>query len=83
LTTKDNIAGYMTACMDEGIDEPAFIALALGVVVRARYISHLARETGSTREGLYKAVSGVGNPRFATVLNVVKALGFKMTPTPA
>ena len=83
LKTEEDIAGYMAARMDEGSDDPAFIAHALGVVARARNISHLARETGLTREGLYKALSGEGNPSFATVLKVAKALGFKMTLTPA
>lgn len=83
LKTEDDIAEYMAACMDEGSDDPAFIAHALGVVARARNISQLARETGLTREGIYKALSGEGNPSFATVLKVAKALGFKMTLTPA
>jgi probable addiction module antidote protein len=37
----------------------------------------LAKETGLTREGLYKALSKDGNPSLGTVL---KALGLKFTP---
>jgi probable addiction module antidote protein len=40
----------------------------------------LAKETGLTREGLYKALSKDGNPSFGTVLKVLKALGLKFTP---
>ena len=40
---------------------------------------NLARDTGITREGLYKAFSEDGNPTFATVTKVVKALGLKLT----
>jgi probable addiction module antidote protein len=42
----------------------------------------LARDTGLTREGLYKALSEEGNPTFATVAKIAKALGFKLTVQP-
>lgn len=41
-------------------------------------MTQVARETGISREGLYKALSGEGNPGFATVLKVVKAPGLKL-----
>ena len=46
-------------------------------------MSQLARDTGLTREGLYKALSGEGNPSFATVLKVAKALGLRLSIKPA
>src|SRR5690625_7466661 len=70
LETSEDIALYLEACMEEGGDDPAFIAHALGVVARARNMSQLARDTGMSREGLYKALSGEGNPSFDTVLKV-------------
>ena len=82
LKTEDDIAAYIEACMDEGGEDPAFIAQALGVVARARNMSQLARDTGMTREGLYKSLSGAGNPSFATVVKVARALGFKVTLQP-
>ncbi len=82
LKTEKDIADYMAACMDEGSDDPAFIAHALGIVARARNMSQLARDTGLTREGLYKALSGDGNPSFATVMKVARSLGFKLTLSP-
>lgn len=83
LRTEEDIALYLDACMEEGGDDPAFIAHALGVVARARNMSQLARDTGMTREGLYKALSGEGNPSFATVLKVARALGLKLSFQPA
>jgi probable addiction module antidote protein len=44
-------------------------------------MSQVARDAGISREGLYKALSGEGNPEFATVLKVVKALGLKLHVT--
>ena len=52
---------------------------ALGDVARARNMTQLALKTGMTRMGLYKALSGQGNPSFATVSKVAHALGLKIT----
>jgi probable addiction module antidote protein len=35
------------------------------------------RDTGITREGLYKALGEQGNPSFATVVKVMCALGLQ------
>lgn len=83
LKTEEDIALYMEAVMEEGDDDPHFIAQALGDVARARNMSQLARETGLTREGLYKALSGEGNPSFATVTKVARALGLRLSFQPA
>jgi probable addiction module antidote protein len=69
--------------MEEAGDDPAFIAAALGDVARARGMAQLARKTGLTREGLYKALAPDGNPSLGTVLKVMKALGLKLTPKAA
>lgn len=82
LKTDEDIADYIAACMDEAGDDPSFIGHALGVVARARNMAQLARDTGMTREGLYKALSADGNPSFATVVKVAGALGFKVPLTP-
>lgn len=79
LKTEEDITAYMEAVMEEGGDDPAFVAHALGAVARARNMSQLARDTGMTREGLYKALSGQGNPSFATVMKVAQALGLKLS----
>ena len=78
LQTEDDIAEYFEACLREGGDDPAFIAHALGVIARARGMAQVARDTGISREGLYKALSHEGNPSFATILKVVKALGLEL-----
>lgn len=78
LKTEADSTAYLEACLEEAPDDPAFIARALGVVARARNMSQLARDTGLTREGLYKALSEGGNPSFGTVLKVVNALGYRL-----
>ena len=82
LKTEEDIRLYLEACLEEAGDDPEFIVHALGVAARARNMSQLARDTGLTREGLYKALSDDGNPSFATVAKVAKALGFRLTVQP-
>ena len=84
LKTEEDIQLYLEACMEDAGDDPSFIIHALGVVAKAKNMSQLARDTGLSREGIYKALSPEGNPTFATVSKVAKALGFNlsMQPTP-
>lgn len=78
LKTDEDMALYLEACLEEAGDDAAFIAKALGTIARAKGMSQLARETGLGRESLYKALSGEGNPSFATILKVMHALGIKL-----
>jgi len=78
LKTEEDMLLYLEACMEEAGDDAAFIAKALGTIARARGMSQLAKDTGLGRESLYKALSGEGNPSFATILKVTHALGLKL-----
>lgn len=77
LDTEEDIRLYLEACQEEG--DPALVAAALGDIARARNMSQLAKDVGMTRAGLYKALSPDGNPSFATISRVAKALGLKVT----
>jgi len=83
LQSDADIAEYLAAVMEEEGDDPAYIARALGVVARAQNMSQLARETGLSREGLVRALSGQGNPTMATIAKVSKALGLRIELRPA
>ena len=78
LNTEDDMALYLEACLEEAGNDAAIIAKALGTIARAKGMSQLARDTGMGRESLYKALSGEGNPSFATILKVTHALGLKL-----
>ncbi len=82
LKTDEEMALYLEACLEEAGDDAAFIAKALGDIARAKGMSQLARDTGLGRESLYKALSGEGNPSFATILKVITALGVQLHATP-
>lgn len=78
LRTPDEMAAYLDAWLAEAPDDVAGIARALGDIARAKGMSQVSRDTGLSRESLYKALSETGNPSFATVLKVAKALGLRL-----
>jgi len=80
LDSQEAVAAYIDAVLDDG--DPALIAQALGTVARARGMSQIARDTGLSRESLYRALSAEGNPEFGTVLRVLKALGLRLMTAP-
>jgi probable addiction module antidote protein len=64
-------------------NDPQFIAKAIGDVARARGMTKIAKGSGLSRESLYKALSGDGNPEFSTLLRVVEAMGLRLSVTVA
>jgi probable addiction module antidote protein len=83
LVDIEAAAAYLEAALEEADDDPAYIAQALGTIARSGNVSELARRVGMSREGLYKALSADGNPSFATIVKVAKALGLKLRFEPA
>ncbi len=81
LDSDEARAAYMTEALET--DDPAFIADALGVIARAHGMSQIARDTGLSRENLYRALSPDGNPELSTLLQVIRALGLRLTARPA
>ncbi len=81
LESEADVAAYLQAALEDG--DAAVIVHALGNIARARGMSQIARRTGLARESLYKALSPNGNPEFATVLKVVRALGIELHAEPA
>ena len=76
LATEEDMAAYLNASLEDG--DTSVIATALGDIARAKGMTQLAKETGITRDGLYKALSPTGNPSFDTVQKVIKAFGLKL-----
>jgi|SRR6476661_7895653 len=80
LRTPEDIAVYLNDMLEdpEARQNPALLNHALGVVARAKGMTDIARETGLSRESLYKALSEDGNPSFATVMKVLQALSIEL-----
>jgi probable addiction module antidote protein len=81
LHSEQAIADFMAAAFETS--DPAYIAHALGVVARAKGMTHIANETGLSREQLYRSFSADGNPTLKTTLAVMKALGIVLCARPA
>ncbi len=80
LHNDEEISAYLTAVLEEG--DSGLLAAALGDIARARGMSEVARQSGITREALYKALRPGSEPRFETVQRVCEALGVKLVAQP-
>ena len=78
LRTPEEMAAYLDAWLEESPEDAAGIARALGNIARAKGMTQVAKDAGLSRESLYRALSGDGNPSFSTVLKVARALGVKL-----
>ena len=75
LESDEDIKAYLHAALEEG--DPALLNVALGNIARAKGMTQLAKETGITRDGLYKALTPDGNPSFETVQKVLRAFDLR------
>ncbi len=80
LDSPEAIAAYLEAAFEDG--DPQVITHALGSVARAKGITQIAKDTGVTRAGLYKALSTDGDPRLTTLLGVLRSLGLTVSVHP-
>ena len=78
LRTPKEMAAYLEACIDEANGDAAFIARALGDIARAKGMTQVAKDSGLSRESLYKSLSGERSPGFDTILKVITALGLSL-----
>jgi probable addiction module antidote protein len=81
LDSEQRQTAYIAAALEAG--DADFVRDALGVVARARGMGEIAKNAGLNRESLYKALGATGNPEFATVMRIVRALGLTLSAHPA
>jgi probable addiction module antidote protein len=77
LKSKEDIAAYLDAVLEDGDLE--LLQAALGDIARAEGMTGIARDSELGRANLYKALSPKGNPEFATIVKVLKALGLRLS----
>lgn len=77
LNDEEDVTAYLQAAVEDG--DPALLAAALGDIAKARGMTQLAKDTGMSRESLYKSLSGERAPNSETLFKVMRALGFKLT----
>ena len=76
LNSPADIAAYLDAYLEDG--SPEELLRAVNTIARSRGMTELARQTGISREALYRAFSDNGNPTLDTLLRVLKALGVRL-----
>ena len=78
LKTQKDILAYLNAALEDG--EPAVLLEALRNVAMAKGgMAALARAAGVSRESLYRTLSRRGNPKIDTIMELLRALGLKLT----
>jgi probable addiction module antidote protein len=77
LVSDEGIAFFMEEAFKT--QDPAFIAYAIGIVARTKGMTQIAKETGLSREQLYRSFSMNGNPSLKNTFAVMKALGIDWT----
>lgn len=80
LVDDGEMATFMADAFETG--NAGYIAHALGIVARAKGMTQIARDTGLSREQLYRSFSESGNPTLKTTLAVMQALGIDLTAKP-
>ena len=81
LKTEEDMVGLLEAALEDG--HPQVIAAALEAITRAQGMTKITKATGLYREGLYKTLSGEGNPELETFIKVIKASGLQLHATSA
>jgi probable addiction module antidote protein len=77
LNSAEAIAAYLDAWLEDGTPEE--LRNALATVARSHGISDLARRSGVSRPGIYKALGEDGNPSFETIRSILGAMGLQLT----
>ncbi len=82
LRDPELAAEYLTAAIED--DSPALFLIALRNVAEAQGgVAALADATHLNRQTMYRTLSSEGNPTFATLLTILRAVGMNLSFTPA
>jgi probable addiction module antidote protein len=81
LDNEEVIAEYLAVALEDS--DPNVFLVALGDVAKARGMAQLAKDSGLSRESLYKTLAPGAKPRFETIMKITKALGVPMAPVAA
>lgn len=77
LDSPEMIAAYLRTAFEE--NDAALIRTALNDVARAKGMTAMAAESSITRQALYKALGPNGNMTLETLLNVLRAMGVRLS----
>lgn len=78
LHSPDDVAAYLNAALEDG-DERVLLAALRNAAEAIGGVAEVARRSGLSRESLYRALSEKGNPRWSTLVAVLRALGVRIS----
>lgn len=76
LDSPETIMAYLNEALETG--DSRYIAQAIGTIARAKGMSAIAKESGLSRENLYRALSEDGTPEFGTIMKVLDAIDIQL-----
>ena len=82
IRTEEDARRLLEAAADEDSGDGTVIRAVLTTIARAQNMSGLVHEAGLDRGDLDEELSENGNPPFATVLKVIRALGLRLRLEP-
>lgn len=77
LKTAEDITEYLNAALDDGNEQVLLMALR-NVAKATGGMSKLSRQTGLSRESLYRLLSEDGNPRLSSLVAVLHSFGLSL-----
>ncbi len=78
LNSPEEVAAYIEAVLEE--DDPALLLMALRNVAESQGgMAMMAKQSGLSRESLYRTLSKNGNPKISTLMSIMKALGLHLS----
>lgn len=81
LQTDEDIVEYLSQVLSEGDTDE--LVRATGYVAKARGMSQIAKDSGLGRASLYKSFAPGAQPRFETVIKVMRAIGLELQAIPS
>ncbi|MCL2094199.1 MAG: putative addiction module antidote protein [Treponema sp.] len=76
IESKEDVIAFIEVALEE--NDLDFILRTFGHIARSKGMTHIAKELGVTRKGLYKSLSPDGNPSFKTILKLLDILGLRV-----
>ena len=80
INTAEDVVLHLEAAFEDG--HPNVISEMIGAVARSQGMADVAAKTGLSRESLYRALSPKGNPKLSTLIEVLAALGLRLSVVP-
>jgi probable addiction module antidote protein len=80
IETAEDVVLHLEAAFEDG--DPVLISDMIKAVSRSSGLNDVAAKTGLPLERLHRALSPKGNPKLSTLVEVLAALGMRLSVVP-